>query len=588
MTPILIMIIDYLEKYNLCGYIINTSDAHNNEYIGPSDMRLQQVSKFTGSNGLLFINKTEKYLWTDGRYHIQAENELDKDIVLVKEKEDFDKIISKYKKVGLNMKHFSTAEFKSLKAASKDTDFFHLEVEGAYSLVDKTFNNLINLEEIKLSSYFNKTHIALVNNHYKWFDADQINLESNVTGSVRQEKIDKVRVNLKDNELIIFTLLDEIAWILNLRGNDIEYNPVFYSYLIVTKQTIKLFIGCEMDIEGVETCDYNDFYEHCSQITQNNVLISGDCNQFLFDKLSGENQVKFDDTVRKMKSVKNAHEIFGFIMAHVYDSIALTILFEWIQETLKTSKLTELEISNQLLKIKKSKFKGFFSPSFATISATSDNSAIIHHVGSDRTVEKDDLYLIDSGSQYYFGTTDVTRTLKFSTPTVQEKNDFTYVLMGQIDAICAVFNKKYNASLLDVITRLHIWKNSTVDDFEHSTGHGVGHFLNVHEAPPSISRYGKLLEENMIFSIEPGLYKKGEYGIRIEDLVITRTYGNAKFKLHNLTLAPLQMKMINFELLGEVHKEYIRVFNERVRSVLGSFIESGDVGYSFMVENTEF
>lgn len=285
------------------------------------------------------------------------------------------------------------------------------------------------------------------------------------------------------------------------------------------------------------------------------------------------------------KSQKNKVEVLGFIMAHIFDGVSLCILFDWMEKKLLHESLTELDVSRKLIEIKK-QINGYFSPSFETISATSENSAIIHHKGSTKEINPLELYLIDSGTQYFFGTTDVTRTLIFSEPNDEQKNDFTTVLKGQMDAMTAIIHKSYNSSLFDVLARLPIWEQNEVDDFEHSTGHGVGHFLNVHESPPHISTNGKKLSENMIFSIEPGLYKRGKHGIRIEDLVIVRPFSDTKFLLKNLTLAPLQMKMINFDLLEEKHKTYIREFNKRVWDVLGGFIKEDQPGYQFLRINT--
>lgn len=590
----LVIILKEILNEGLDGYLINTSDEHNNEYIGISDERLKHVTKFTGSNGLALISSNGKFLWTDGRYHIQAENELTKEMELIKVRKDFYAKIKNLRRVGMNMKHFSTAEFKNLKSNCEDTVFIHFDLEEVYNMAPIKFNEIINLEDISLSKFFNERHLKVVKEHYTWFDYKLLDLKNNVTGGQRKNKIRIIQDRLGKDDVLIVTLLDEIAWLLNLRGQDIEYNPVFYSFMIISKDCINLFVGHKVQLENVENVekveqieiyDYTEFYKEIERIENKNILISNDCNQYLYDTLSGKNKVKFDTFLRETKSKKNMYEVFGFIMSHVYDGIALSILFEWMEDTLRNASLTELDVSDQLVQIK-SQIEGYFSPSFETISATGENSAIIHHKGSEKAINTKDLFLIDSGTQYFFGTTDVTRTLSFTNPTEEQKNDFTTVLKGQINAMTAVIHKRYKSSLLDGLTRLPIWEQNEVEDFEHSTGHGVGHFLNVHESPPNISENGEKLEENMIFSIEPGLYKKGKHGIRIEDLVIVKSFNDTKFNMKNLTLAPLQMKMINFDMLDQHHKTYIKEFNARVRSVLGEFIKEGQAGHRFLTCNT--
>lgn len=585
MTPILVMLLNQIINEGLDGYIINTSDEHGNEYIGLSDERLKRVTNFTGSNGLFLMTKNGSFLWTDGRYHIQAANELENSIKLVKERDDFFNIIKGLKQVGMNLKQVSTGEFANMVVNSKETKFVHLDLESVFKMPKKEFKDIINLENVLLSKYFNEMHIKVLEDNYSWFDSKIVNLDENVTGSLRDRKIGDLQEKISDDEIVVFTLLDEIAWLLNLRGKDIEYNPVFYAFVILTKNNVTLYAGNKIELEKIEVKDYYSFYEDVNLIKNKKVLISGDCNQYLHDFLSGSNKVEFDKTIESEKSKKNPHEIFGFIMAHIFDGISLCSLFEWMENTLSKHQLSELDVSNKLVEIKE-QFKGYFSPSFETISATAENSAIIHHKGSTREIDAKELYLIDSGTQYYYGTTDVTRTLIFSEPNDEQRNDFTTVLKGQIDAMTSIIHKKYNSSILDTITRLPIWSQNEVDDFQHSTGHGVGHFLNVHESPPNISQSGKKLEENMIFSIEPGLYKEGIHGIRIEDLVIARSFSKLKFEFKNLTMAPLQKKMINMDILDNKHKAYLKDFNARVWNVLSKFIGEGEQGYNFLRQNT--
>lgn len=331
--------------------------------------------------------------------------------------------------------------------------------------------------------------------------------------------------------------------------------------------------------------DYYKFEKFLQCIRNKKVKIGKNVNAFIYDTLvTNKNVVLFSDMISDLKSIKNRTELFGFVLSHIYDSIALCKLFDWMDyKLINNEKISEAEVSTQLISFKE-KNKGFKSPSFETISAYAGNGAIIHHRGGNDEVKRDNLYLIDSGSQYVFGTTDVTRTICLGEPSLEQKNNFTTVLKGQINAMLANIPNKSLGSVLDTITREPIWKLEYT--YPHGTGHGVGHFLNVHESPPTIGTSEARLQTDMVFSIEPGYYKENEYGIRIEDLVVTRKKSKNYLKLINLTLVPLQKKMIHEDLLTNDQKDYLLEFNAKVKKVLSSYIKPNELGYKFLMENT--
>ncbi|EJW03485.1 hypothetical protein EDEG_02181 [Edhazardia aedis USNM 41457] len=587
MLPMILAAISILKKYNADGFLINTSDYHDNEYIGPSDEILKEVTKFTGSNGIALITEKRGFIYTDSRYFLQIQKEIDTDYFdVIKDTKDFYKAIKNTcKSILLDKRYFSKDQFDKL---SEKLENVNIKFEK--SVVDeiwnkrplKLFQPVIDLEKIMISEYVDKIMLETVGSSQAFIKKD-----TNVTGSRRENKVNEVLNEIGD-DILILTALDEIAWMLNLRGNDIPYNPVFYSYLMLSKDRKILFTGTQVDLKDFVIKDYTDFEDEISYISNKNVRVSPTCNSFIYDLLvSNGNKVSKFDLIDQKKSQKNEVEVFGFKCAHIYDAIALTKLFDQIDNHLKSnpsSEITEQDVGNELIS-HKNNFKAFVSPSFETISAFGENGAIVHHRGGLTKVDTNNLLLIDSGSQYYFGTTDVTRTLCFGNPTAEQKTDFTTVLKGQIDTMTAVINKNYASSHLDILTRAPIWKLEI--DYGHSTGHGVGHFLNVHESPPVIGNSGKVLEENMIFSVEPGIYRENKYGIRIEDLVVVLKKSADYFFLENLTLAPLQMKLIDKDLLDKRHKDYINMFNKRCFNILSAFIKEGDLGYNFLLENTK-
>ncbi|KAM0685504.1 hypothetical protein COBT_003284, partial [Conglomerata obtusa] len=530
------LLVSQLVDNEIDGYLLNNSDTHSNEYIGPSDLRLQNLTGFTGSNALAFFSKDVFLLWTDSRYYIQARNELVKEFKLIEDLDEFFKQIAKVSKItGIDKRFFSIKQILSFEKKASGLNFKGIDdiVDKVYKPKKKIFNEVYDLEQYKISEFFGS---KLDKEDFDWLDIDSIYTENNVTGSKRIDKIQKIKKSLCDNEALIVSALDEISWLFNLRGNDIPYNSVFYSYAIITKKRVILFSGHYKSVEKIAknedgnnnlieqtflVKDYIEFENFLKCIRNKKVKIGKNVNAYIHDKLvEYKNEIEYCNLISDLKSIKNRTELFGFVLSHIYDSIALCKLFDWIyQQLINSNKISEEEVSNQLIKFKKNT-KGFISPSFETISAFAGNGAIIHHKGGKDIIKRDNIFLIDSGSQYLFGTTDVTRTVCFGEPSLEQKINFTTVLKGQINAMLAIIPKKSPGSVLDIITREPIWKLEY--NYPHGTGHGVGHFLNVHESPPTIGSTETQLQTDMVFSIEPGYYKENEYGIRIEDLVVTR------------------------------------------------------------------
>lgn len=558
---------ELIEKNSLDCYIIFNSDSHINEIIGEKDRNVLRISGFSGSNGTVVISK-EPCLITDSRYYLQAENE--SKFPLYKGKIS-DYLLEKgYKRVSFNTKILSSSSFKllSLQFAKNSITFVQTDFHFAPENHKTAENDIINLEKMNIKQFLrfpgdedNLEYNPMIKNYLSSIGFDVT--DENLTGSFYQDKISKIR-KLAGKKPVVFTELDTIAWVLNLRGADIPCTPVFYSYLIIEENKTTLFTNKRVSLEGVDVMKYEDFEVYLEKFKDVPTLISGDCNQYVFSILKN---AETTDDIRKMQANKNRTELCGMALAYFFDGIALTELFAFIQNN---AGFTEEDLANELHSIK-SKFSGYVQPSFDTISATGSNAAIVHHRASKKMVDKKKVYLLDCGSHYYFGTTDTTRTMIFGEEVdSQLMHDYTLVLKGHLNAMLKHYPAKSKYSEIDAISRTFLLKEGK--DYGHATGHGVGHFLCVHEAPPTVYMRGEdFIIPNQVFSIEPGYYKDGEYGIRIENLVISRKEEDG-IKLQNITVVPYQNKIVEASMLTEEEKEYYNTCNLNCMKAFKKFL----------------
>ena len=394
-------------------------------------------------------------------------------------------------------------------------------------------------------------------------------LSNKVAGESVNSKINQLIKKIKSNKIenIFISSPENVAWLLNLRGKDNPNSPVPNCKIILTNKKKIFFFSSPKKINRIKKnkqyknftfCGYKDFSKIIHKLKGKNFCIDS-----LSCSISNESIIKKSfkiklkiDPCYLMKSIKNKSEIKNTVDTHFKDGLALTRFIYWIKNINK-KKLTEIDAKNKLEKFRKLN-KDYLFPSFDTIAGTGSNGAIIHYrvnKKSNRVIKKDDIFLCDSGGQYKFGTTDVTRTICFSNQKKNIKNVFTKVLKGHIAVAQTNLNKTYTGKEIDLRARKFLAKDGL--DYAHGTGHGVGFFLNVHEGPQSISKYNSVrLREGMILSNEPGYYKKGHYGIRIENLVyIKKVKKNLEFE--NLTLAPIETKLINYDLLDKNEKDYL-------------------------------
>lgn len=571
-----------MKKYDLDCYIIFNSDEHLNEYIGPKDQRVLHISGFEGSNATIVISN-EPCIITDSRYYIQAKAQ--SKFPLYKESLSSYIALKNYKRMSFDTRTISFQKFKKLQEkleeAGMSTEFIYTDFEYVIKS-EEISGHVINLEKYNFENFLkypnsnelleeeSEQNEKNLNNHpinpeirnYLNFLGFE-DFSGNVTGSYYKDKIAKIRKIIKDRTLIV-TELDTIGWILNLRGNDIEYNPVFYSYLVIDKESIILFCDKEINLDQVQVKSYKEFEKYLDTLENKAITISSECNQYIYSKLK---DVEVTKEIRTLQATKNDIELCGMALAYFFDGLALTELFAFIQNN---NNFSEEDLAIKLDNIKRN-FPGYVQESFETISSTGPNTAIVHHKAGKALVDKNAIYLIDSGSHYYFGTTDTTRTLFFGNElSEQAKHDYTLVLKGQINSIINEYEKDDKYSYIDLISRSFLKEEDK--DFGHSTGHGVGHFLCVHEHPPSVHEKSEdTIQPNLVFSVEPGYYKENEYGIRIENLVISRKIED-KIKMQNITLVPYQNAMVDEEMLTEEEKEFYNNSNLNCRKFLEPFL----------------
>jgi Xaa-Pro aminopeptidase len=544
------------KKYNIDGYIVSKNDDYFTEYSKIN--RLEIISNFTGSAGLAIILKNKNFLFTDGRYTIQSQMESGKNFKII----SYDKIINfdlvKNLTLGIDPKLFTYEQIKKFFLKNNKIKFIE--------------KNLI--DEIK-----NKK----IKDNFQFFS-----LKKEIVGESSKSKINKIAKYLKKNksDYLLVSAPENVAWILNIRGGDGPNSPVPNSRLIISK-TKKIFLISKIHkieklikdkiIKSKEVIDINNFYQEVVKLNGKNFIIDNkSCSIFFEDIIKSKFKIiKREDPTYLFKSVKNKTEINNTINSHIIDGVALTKFIYWIKNINK-KKITEVEAQNKLEKFRKMN-KNYLYPSFDTIAGSGENGAIVHYRAKNencRTINKKDIFLCDSGGQYKYGTTDVTRTICFSKPKAQIKDIFTKVLKGHIAVANTDLKKDNIGKKIDARARKFLKKSNL--DYAHGTGHGVGFFLNVHEGPQAITKINSIkIKEGMILSNEPGYYQKGKFGIRIENLVFVKKNKNKIF-FENLTLAPIEKDLINYKLLSSKEKNYLFKYHLDVYSKISKFLNPNE------------
>ena len=540
------------KKYKIDGYIVPKNDDFFTEYSKIN--RLKIISNFTGSAGVAIILKKKNYLFTDGRYTLQSQIESGKNFSI----QDFGKLIN-------------CSLFKNLTLGIDPKLFTHQQIKKFFLK-----NNKIKYIKENLIDQIEKKVIINTKPFY--------HLNKKIVGESTNSKLNKISNFLKRKKIdyIFISAPENVAWILNIRGNDGPYSPIPNSRMIISKSKKILifskFQKCKKLIKQKiinykQVIDIEKFSKIISNLNGKNFAIdSKSCSIFYENIIKSKFKIKYrEDPTYLLKAIKNKVEINHMIRAHILDGIALTKFIFWIQNINK-KKINEVDAQNKLEKFRRMN-KNFIYPSFDTIAGSGKNGAIIHYRAKKENcndIKKNDIFLCDSGGQYKFGTTDVTRTICFSKPSQRIKDIFTYVLKGHIAVATSDLNKHDTGKKIDTRARRYLKKKNL--DYAHGTGHGVGFFLNVHEGPQSISKLNKIkLKEGMILSNEPGYYQKNKFGIRIENLVYIKKV-KKKIFFKNLTMAPIEKELINYKLLTSSEKNYLFDYHLDVYSKLSKHL----------------
>ena len=542
-------------KLNIDGYVIPKNDDYFGEYAKID--RLKIISEFSGSAGLAIILKKKNYLFVDGRYTLQAKKQSGKNFHIYEIPKFLPKNVYKKKlTLGINPNLFTKKNLNTY------------------------FGNKINLKNINSDLITKKFKRAEIKPFF--------NLTNKVAGESHQSKINRLCkiLNARKSNYIFITAPENIAWILNIRGYDNPNSPIPNCRMLLTNRK-KIYLFAEpikvrkiidsKKIKNNQLFHLNKLSEVLNKLDKGNIIIDNlSCSIYNENLIKSKFKIVSNiDPIYGLKSIKNKREIQGMVKSHILDGVALTKFIYWIKnENIK--KITEISAEKKLEKFR-SLNKDYIYPSFNTIAGSGPNGAIVHYRAtkkSNRTVRKKDLLLCDSGGQYKYGTTDVTRTLCFSKQSNNIKNIYTKVLKGHIAVVSADLKKYTNGGKIDVLARKFLKESGL--DYSHGTGHGVGFFLNVHEGPQSISKFNKVkIKEGMILSNEPGYYKEGKYGIRIENLIFVKKNNNKIF-FENLTFVPLEKELINYKLLNKKEKDYIFTYHLNIYSKLSKYLNKSE------------
>ena len=544
------------KKHNIDGYVIPKNDDYFTEYSKIN--RLKIISNFSGSAGIAVILKNKNYLFTDGRYTIQSQLESGKNFKIY----GFEKLLN------CNL-------FKNLTLGIDPKLFTNNQIKNYF------------LKNNKIKS-INKNLIDEIKKQKNNLDIPFFSLNKNIVGESVNSKINKISKYLKKNksDYIFISAPENVAWILNIRGNDIPNSPIPNSRLIISK-TKKIFLISKFNkckkiikdkvIKKNQFLDIDEFPKKILKLKGKNFIVDNKSCSIFYENLI---KLKFkivnrQDPTYLLKAIKNNTEINYMVNAHILDGIALTKFIYWIKKINKKN-ITEVEAAKKLEKFRKMN-KNFLYPSFDTIAGSGKNGAIVHYRATEnncRNINKKDIFLCDSGGQYKYGTTDVTRTICFSNQSQNIKNIFTKVLKGHIAVATTDINKDNIGKKIDNRARKFL-KESNLD-YAHGTGHGVGFFLNVHEGPQSISKINKVkIKQGMILSNEPGYYKKNNYGIRIENLVYVNKKNKSLF-FENLTMVPIEKDLINYDLLTASEKNYLFRYHLDVYSKISKYLKKDE------------
>lgn len=563
-----------LKQENIDAFIVFSADPHLSEYLPEEWQERTWLTGFTGSAGFVVVTQNKAALWTDGRYFVQAPKELEgSEIQLMKdgveETPDYiDWIISEIPengKVGVNALATSNANWKAL--------------ENKLSAKNRTLVSVDLLKDI----WKNRTENSEKNPIYVH--------PIERAGQSVEDKLMAIRQKMEENETSfhIISSLDDVAWTLNLRGSDVEANPVFLAYILMTKNETTLYVDLDklevdarkqMEEAHVKMKPYTEFFHDLNTIKNENIWLAANTNQAVFKALENDNKI-FTAPVpgNLMKAIKNETELEGFRTVMVRDGVAMVKFLYWLKHNAGKEKMTEYSIGKKLRNFRE-EGENFVGESFASIVGYQGNGAIVHYSAKEndsKEVTNNGSILVDSGGQYLEGTTDITRTLALGAVSEQFKIDCTLALQGMIRLSMVCFPKGTKGVQLDAIARLPLWMKGK--DYAHGTGHGVGSFMNVHEGPQNIRKdlnHQELLP-GMVCSNEPGFYVEKEYGIRHENLIAVKesevTEFGTFYEFETLTWCPFFKDTLVKEILSVEEIKWLNDYHKTCEEKLGKYFE---------------
>lgn len=594
-----------MQEHKVDVYIVPSEDSHQSEYIAPCDARREFISGFSGSAGTAIISLSQAALSTDGRYFNQAAKQLDNNWALLKRGVE-----------GVpTWQEWTTEQAHGGKAVGVDPSL--ITASGARKLaetLEKNGSSLVGIQQNLVDLVWGKDRPSRPRENVRVHPVKY-------AGKTFQDKIADLRKELdsKKKAGFIISMLDEIAWLFNLRGTDIPYNPVFFSYAVITPTTAELYVESDKLTPEVKSHlgddvvikPYDSIYADAQALsnarskstgeTPAKFLLSNKASWALSLNLGGEDQVEeARSPIADAKAVKNETELEGMRACHIRDGAALTEYFAWLENELinKKTTLDEVDAADKLEQIR-SKHENFAGLSFDTISSTGPNGAVIHYKpekGSCSIIDPTAIYLCDSGCQYFDGTTDTTRTFHFGQPNEFEKRAFTLVLKGFIAIDTAVFPKGTSGFAIDVLARQFLWQEGL--DFLHGTGHGIGSYLNVHEGPIGIGTRVQYTEVPIaagnVISDEPGYYEDGKFGIRIENVVMAREvntphkFGDKQWLgFEHVTMTPIGRNLIEPSLLSDAELKWVNDYHAEIWDKTHHYFNSDELTQKWLERETK-
>ena len=575
-----------MKKRGISAYVVVTDDFHASEYVGTHFKAREFLSGFTGSAGTLVVLPDSAALWTDGRYFLQAAQQLDGS--------------------GIELMRMGEPGVPEIADFLRD----HVEENGFIGFDSRTVSNAFARTIVEKTR---EKHIRFAGGEdlvdLVWADRPALScepvwtLDVKYTGLTRREKLSMVRGKMEELGADVFVIpaLDEVAWLLNLRGGDVLYTPVFLSYLLlgrdqatlcVQKEAVSAEIEAQLKADGVSLAPYDDIYRLVAALpTGTRVLLDGERANYRITQSVPDGAETLDrpSPIQLMKAMKTPAEQENERLAHIKDGVAVTRFLYWLKHAVGKEPITELSAAKKLESLR-AEGEHYLEQSFDPILAYGAHGAIVHYEPTEETdisLKPHGLCLADTGAQYLEGTTDITRTVALGPLTDEEKRIYTLVLRGHLQLGAAKFLYGCTGENLDMLARTPLWEAGL--DYNHGTGHGVGFVLGVHEGPErvhwDVNRQKRhcVIEEGMIFSNEPGIYLAGKFGVRIENLVVVREAERTEFgrflKLEPLTLVPYDRDAIDLAMLSSRDVELLNDYHAKVCAAISPYLQGDELNW---------